>query len=198
MAYAASVVSSSIKGTTVRDIITANKFIKILKPKDVLSFPKIDDTSKVTLICFSDASFANLKCGGSQGGLLVFLEGSDRRNMLLAWQSQKLNWVVKSTLTAETLALQEVIEVAYMMSFTRNLKLEQQNQVLPIKCITDSKSSHDTVYSSKTLTEKRLKIELCATCESLDKGEIQSVTWVNSSDQLADCLTKEVKHLVKN
>ena len=42
MAYAASVVSSSIKDATVRDIITANKFIKILKSKDVvLSFPKL-------------------------------------------------------------------------------------------------------------------------------------------------------------
>ena len=36
MAYAASVVSSSVKGATVRDIITANTFIKILKSKDVL------------------------------------------------------------------------------------------------------------------------------------------------------------------
>ena len=152
----------------------------------------------MTLICFSDASFANVKCGGSQGGLLVFLEGSDRRNMLLAWQSRKLKQVVKSTLTAETLALQELIEVAYMMSFTRNLRLVQQNEVLPVKCVTDSKSSLDAVYSSKTLTEKRLKIELCAICESLEKREIQSVTWVNSSDQLADCLTTEVKHLVKN
>ena len=123
MAYAASVVSSSIKDATVRDIITANKFIKILKSKDVvLSFPKIDNISKVALICFSDASFANLKCGGSQGGPLVFLEGNDRKYMLLAWQSRKLKRIVKSTLTAETLALEEVIEVAYMMSSTRNSK----------------------------------------------------------------------------
>ena len=114
MAYAASVLSSSIKDATVREIITANKFIKILKSKDVvLSFSKIGDISKAALICFSDASFANLKCGGSQGGMLVFLEGSDRF-MLLAWQSQELKRVVKSTLTVETLALQEVIEVAYI------------------------------------------------------------------------------------
>ena len=114
MAHAASVLSSSIKDATVREIITANKFTKILKSKDVvLSFPKIGDISKVALICFSDVSFANLKCGGSQGGMLVFLEGSDRF-MLLAWQSQELKRVVKSTLTVETLALHEVIEVAYI------------------------------------------------------------------------------------
>ena len=69
MAYAASVVSSSIKDATVRDIITTNKFIKILKSKDVvLWFPKTDNVSEV-LICFSDVSFLNLKCGGSQGRL---------------------------------------------------------------------------------------------------------------------------------
>ena len=71
------------------------------------------------------------------------------------------------------------------------LMLEQQNQILPIKCITDSKSIHDAVYSSKTLTKKRLKIELCAIREPLEKEEIHSVTRVNRSNQLADCLTKE-------
>ena len=33
--------------------------------------------------------------------------------MPLTWQSRKLRRVVKSTLTAETLALQEVIEVVF-------------------------------------------------------------------------------------
>ena len=75
-------------------------------------------------------------------------------------------------MTAETLALQDVIKVAYTIRclVLEILKLEQQNQILPIKCITDSKSLHDAVYSTKTLTE--LKIELCAICESLEKGEI--------------------------
>ena len=44
--------------------------------------------------------------------------------MLLAWQSRKLKSVVKSTLTAETLALQEVIEVAHMMSSTIHFKIK--------------------------------------------------------------------------
>ena len=78
---AASAVRSLIKDATMRDLITANKFIKMSKSKDVISsFPKIDDVCK-------HAPFANLKCDGSQGGLLVFLEASDRRYMLLTWQS---------------------------------------------------------------------------------------------------------------
>ena len=53
-----------------------NKFIKVLKCNElVLSFPQIKDLKNASLVCFSDASFANLKCSGSQGGLLVFLQG---------------------------------------------------------------------------------------------------------------------------
>ena len=77
-------------------------------------------------------------------------------NMLLAWQSRKLKRVVKSTLTAETLALQEVIEAAIMIKamFLEILNVDVHNEILPLKCVTDSKSLHDAVYSSKTLTEK--------------------------------------------
>ena len=108
-------------------------------------------------------------------------------------QTRKLKRVVKSTLTAETLALQEVIEAAIMIKamFLEILNVDAHNQILPIKCVTDSKSLHDAVYSTKTLTEKWLKIELCAIRESLEKQEIHSVIWVCSEDQLADCLTKE-------
>ena len=194
MAYAASIVSSSIKRATVKDLITANKFIKILKSREViLSFPKLDNLKSSMLICFTDASFANLKSGGSQGGLIVFLQGSNGKYMPLAWQSRKLKRVAKSTLTAETLALQEGIEVSIMIKWMllEILKIDTNNEILPITCITDSKSLHDAVYSTKEVTEKRLKIELCAIREALEKREIESVVWINTKDQLADCLTKE-------
>ena len=83
MAYAASVISSSIKDATVRDLVSVNKFIKLLKCNElVLSIPQISDLQKALLVCFSDASFANLKCGGSQGGLLVFLEGRNGKYVI--------------------------------------------------------------------------------------------------------------------
>ena len=50
-------------------------------------------------------------------------------------------------------------------------------------------ANHYMIQSSKTLIEKLLKIELCAICESL--GNKQNSLWVSSSNQLADCLTKE-------
>ena len=136
MTYAASVVSSSIKDATVRDLFTANKFIKLLKCNElVLSFPQISDLQ-------------NASCSASQGGLLVFLQGRKGKCMLLAWQSRKLKRVLKSTLTAETLALQQVIEGAILIKamFLEILNVDANNQILPTKCVTDSKSLHSAVY----------------------------------------------------
>ena len=53
--------------------------------------------------------------------------------------------------------------------FLEILNVDAHNQILPINCVTDRKSLHDAVYSTKTLTEKRLKIELCEIRESLEK-----------------------------
>ena len=161
MAYAASVVSSSIKDGTVQELVTANEFIKLLKSNElVLSFPQKNDLQNASLVCFSNASFVNLKCGGSQGGLLVFLQGRNGKYMLLAWQSRNLKRVVQSTLTAETLVLQEAIKAAIMIKtmLLEILNVDGHNQILLIMCLTDSKSLHDVVYSTNTLTEKQLKI----------------------------------------
>ena len=67
-------------------------------------------------------------------------------NMSLVWQSRKLR-VVKSTLTEETLALQEAIELSIMIKymFSEILKIQVNSQNLPIKCITDGKSLHDVM-----------------------------------------------------
>ena len=158
MAYAASIVSGSIKDAGMRDLITANKFFKILKSTEVmLSFPKIEAIESAALICFSEASLGHLKCGGSQGGMVVFIEGSNGKYMPLTWQSRKLRRIVKNTLTAETLALQEVLEVAFMIKYIllEILNLNVENQILLIRCVTNSKSLHHAVYSSNNPTEKR-------------------------------------------
>ena len=91
MTYAACIVSRSTKDARVRDFIVANKFIKFLKSRDVaLSSPKNDNLKSSSLISFSDASFANLICSGSQGGLIIILEESNGKYIPLAWQSRKL------------------------------------------------------------------------------------------------------------
>ena len=52
--------------------------------------------------------------------------------MLLVWQSRTLKKVVKGTLAAETLALQEAIEAATMIKtmFLEILNVDAHNQIL--------------------------------------------------------------------
>ena len=70
------------------------------------------------------------------------------------------------------------------------LNKEMKSYLFPVYCYIDNKSLVDTINSTKTLTEKRLKVDVCITGEMIEKQEVKSVSWCDSSSQLADCLTK--------
>ena len=65
-----------------------------------------------------------------------------------------------------------------------------EKEAIPIHCVVDNKSLIECIYSTKTITEKRLKIDICVIREMIERGEIKSVVWRESQLQLADCLTK--------
>ena len=61
----------------------------------------------------------------------------------------------------------------------------------PIHLITDNESLANAVRSTTSVEEKRLRVDISALREMLDKGEICEVSWVPAREQLADCLTKQ-------
>ena len=69
------------------------------------------------------------------------------------------------------------------------------NTHIPITCITDNKSLSDAVASTKIIEDKRLYIDICSLCDMLSHKEINEVKWTTFDKQLADCLTKRMKHL---
>ena len=48
-------------------------------------------------------------------------------------------------------------------------------EFLPIKCYVDDKALIDSIYSTKTVTEKRLQVDICIVCEMIAKNEVTSV-----------------------
>ena len=70
------------------------------------------------------------------------------------------------------------------------LNKEISNEVLPIKCYVDNKSLVDSIFSTKTATEKRLKIDIFIIHDMLNENEIYSIEWCKRESQLADFLTK--------
>ena len=58
-----------------REVSTSIKAARKLKSTEVvLQFPSLGKLESLYITCFSDASFANLKCGASQG-FVIFLCG---------------------------------------------------------------------------------------------------------------------------
>ena len=55
--------------------------------------------------------------GGSQLGYLIFLVGENQKSCLVNWQSKRIKHVVRSSLSAETLALDDGVYIAEMLIF---------------------------------------------------------------------------------
>ena len=137
--------------------------------------------------CYTDAAFGNLPDRGSQGGTIIFLKDSFGQRCPLFWQSKKLKRVVRSTLAAEASALAEGAERAIYIA----KKIEEITKCtqIQIRCFVDNKSVVDALQSGKEVDGRLSRIDMAAIEEMVEKKEI-SVSWIGTSGQLADCLTK--------
>ena len=162
------------------------------EPSSIL-FPNLGDPEELKLVVFSDASHANLADGySSAGGYVIFLVGSNGNSSPLAWEAKKIRRVVKSTLASETLPMVEAVDMAYYLGciLTEILFNNCKSNNIPIECVVDNKSLFENIHSTKNVGEKRLRIDLAALKEMIEKKEISRVKWVNTSHQLSDCFTK--------
>lgn len=194
VAFEALELSVSIKDPKVDDLIRANKVIKYLKcePCEV-KFPQLGNTADLKLGVFCDASYANLHDGvSSAGGYIIFLMGKNDKCCPLAWKSNKIRRVVRSTLAAETLSLVESLDAAFYLGhlLSEILFNNQKQNKIPIVVFIDNKSLYENIHSTKTVSEKRLRIDIAGIKEMVQKKEIDSVKWVDTTSQISDSLTK--------
>ena len=75
--------------------------------------------------------------------------------------------MVKKTIAAESLALQDALDTCYMIraSLLGLYKKETDSGSFPTHCYTHDKSFLDSVHSTNTLKEKRLKVDVYASQE---------------------------------
>ena len=145
--------SVSVADAKISDLAKANNYIRKLKSEKVsLQFPNLGNIEQCSILCFSDAAFANLRNVSSQGGFIIFLINNNNRYAPISWKSRKIQCVVKSTLAAETLALEEYYMIRLILLEIYNIK--SNSELFPIRCYTDNKSLLDSVYSTKTLKKK--------------------------------------------
>ena len=190
MAYDLVEISTKFKNAQVVDLLQVIKSMKHLKDYDCkVFFPNLGPISGWKILLFADASHANLNDGvSSMRAYIIFLVGQNRKCCPLSWNGNKIKRVVRSTIAAETLSLQEGLEDAmYLKNILKQLIKVQE---LPIIAFVDNRSVVEAVHSTKLVDDKRLRIDIGAIKQSLEKKEISAIRWCPGNYQLADCMTK--------
>ena len=185
--------SCKLSHSKVEDLLLANKCLRKAKSlESFIQFSNLGDLRKCKMVVYSDASYANLPDGSSSAaGFVVFLCGDNGNSCPLYWESRKIRRVVKSTLAAETLAATEAVDMAYYIGNVLSQVIHNvEKNIIPIELVVDNRSLHDNVYSTKNVSEKRLRIDLAVLKQMINEDEFK-VIWTESKYQLADILTKK-------
>lgn len=192
---------------TIQDFRSANQAVRRAKQEASLSlvFPSIDP-SKLTVVCHSDAAWAN--CGNhTQGGYIVgfthadLQEGHEAPWCPAAWRSFRLPRAVSSTLGAEAQAMSlatgtvEWLPLLIAEVFQGPLNIPQCREVLRTRkpiIVTDCKSLFDQLTSPSSPTsieDRRTSIDVVIIRESC-RGMAAHIRWVPTDRMVADALTK--------
>jgi hypothetical protein len=169
------------------DVVFVNRIVgKVHRMRSELMFKA--NVRDLKIVCFSDASWANLKQGCSQGGFIIGLS-DPRENHIVGWidyKSHKLRRVARSSATAETIALTEAVDHAIWLK----LILEEIYQRLdPISVFTDCNDLLEIAKSQNITEEKRLMLNITSLREDLRSRNI-TMSWIPAAYNIADVLTK--------
>lgn len=189
LSYDVCAMSNTGKSPKVKMIKDANRALKKMKNNSLsLHFPCLGDPKRLEVLAFSDATYASLPDGSSQGGHIVLLKGENNQIAPISWQSKKLDRVTKSPLASEALAVNEAADTGYLVA---TMLAEMLNlPSLPIvHCFTDSKSLVDNVESTKVVSDKRLRVDVARLRQMIGRNEVV-LHWVEGCNQIADSLTK--------
>ncbi|VDI35393.1 Hypothetical predicted protein [Mytilus galloprovincialis] len=184
--------STSVQLSEAKTQSKLNKVIRKAKNNSYrIKYPNLESLKNIELILYTDASYANLSDRvSSAGGYVIFLRGQNGKNCPISWSSKKIRRVVKSTLAAEALSLVDGLDACYFVrSILQEMIKLNAGESIPINCFTDNKSLCQNIHSTKLISEKRLCLDLASIKESVSLGDI-TVTWIKTSSQISDCLTK--------
>ena len=130
------------------------------------------DISTLTLMVFTDASFANNQDLSSQIGYVIVLADATNKANIIHWSSTKCKRVTRSVLASELYAMAQGFDVgAVIKSSVENIL----NILLPMVVCVDSKSLYDCLVKLGTTQEKRLMVDVMCLRQSYERREITEI-----------------------
>ena len=189
LSFETCVMSNPGKHPSVKMLHDANKAVKKLKSGSVsINFVSLGEPHLLEVVAYSDATYASLEDGSSQGAFVIFVRGHNEKMVPIAWQSKKLTRVTKSPLASEALALSEAADAALLVA-TMIKEIFRLGVIPHIQCYCDNKSLINNLVSSRIVSDRRLRVDIARIKEMVERNEI-NVHWIIGKNQLADALTK--------
>ena len=157
-----------------------------------MTFPKMDKTRELKIVIFTDASLGNINEGtGSTGAFIVWLMDDTGQCCPIAWNAKKIKRVVRSTLAAEMLSLEEGLEASIYYRHMLEDVLGLETRTIKIEAFVDNKSVIEALLSTRMVEDKRLRVDVAAIQESLKLHDINKIQWIPGHLQLANVMTKQ-------
>lgn len=194
LSYDCMELSTYSKSPKVKDMLFLNKVVKKVQDKDsTIHFRPLDlKTDNIRVVFYSDASLGNLPNGGSSRGYVTFIANQHGNVNLMSWSSNKVKRVCHSAFAAETLGCTDgLADAVYCRQILSEiLYRDPGSRVIEVYGFVDNKQLHDQISSTKQCADKRLRLDIAEIQETVNR-EINDIKWIQTSDMLADCLTKK-------
>ena len=193
--------SREVSKGTVKTVKEINRVISNAKVrKNKLKFVKLGDISKLCVKVYADASYANQDgATRSTGGRVIMLKNREEDLVnVISWKSKKIARVYRSVKAAETRALDDALDEAIHVArvvkevYEGRIDLKDPAQI-PVEAFTDNKSLWESIYNTRQCEERLLRNSIAGLKELLELKMVETVKWVPTEKQLADCLTKKGK-----
>ena len=195
LSYDTMELSTYTNSAKVKHLSVMNKVIKKVQygPQQI-RFNAMDLTrGDIKVIFFSDASLGNLPNKiDSGGGYLVFISDGENAN-LVAWSSNKIKRTVHSVFGAETYGCVAGIAAAIYVRqiLSEVLYNDARKTVIPIVGYIDSNQLAQQIRSTKQASDMRMRLDIAGIRQTVNSGEVESITWIPTKNMLADPLTKK-------
>ena len=179
-----------------KDALYAQKAIKrALKRNVQLKFSHLGNIKDLHFELYPDASLGNMESElltKSMMGYFVCLSNRENKINPLNWKSKVIEKVAPDIKTAETLALEQALDdTIHLRNILSEIYFADENHLkIPININEDSKSLVESIFSTKKVKRKTMRVVISKIQEQLINGNIMDVEHVKSQNQLADVFTK--------
>ena len=183
------------KDATLKDLRRINHIVEWIKERESrVVFSHIGKKEELQITGIGDASYRS--DSKSIGGSLILLGNKKNEKAVpIYWKSKSISKVCHSAKAAETRNMVTFKDDAlFFAGQVSKLILGEDENKLKVKMFTDSIPLLESIGSTKQVEEKMLRNSISDFKEDLENGLVESYSWLQTQEMLADVLTKECRN----